>query len=156
MLHNLFLLLPIDYYTVVLIIIIEFTMYSPILFIYGAIALGILWFVFKLFTNYQETHRDYAKKGDLGSQEQYANSKKEESMSMTLQERLDLSWQFLYDITNTILSKFSSIDKKQILELGQILFKKGMRYQHVVDYGIRQIDLKTQGKKDVKKDTYIE
>lgn len=131
-------------------------MYNPILFIFGAIALAVLWFVVKLFTNYKETHRDYAKKGDLGSQEQYISSKKEDTVSMTLQERLDLSWQFLYDITNSILSKFSALDKKNILELGKVLFENGMRYQHVVDYGIRQTDLKAQEKKDVKKGASLE
>lgn len=128
----------------------ELKMYNPMFFLYGAIALALSWFLLKIFLSYKDTHRIYQQKGDLESQAQYILSKQESSVSMTLQEKLDLSWQFLYDITNAIVSKFSELDKKSILEIGKVLFKHGMKYQHVVDYGIRQTDLNTKTKKNTK------
>ena len=53
-----------------------------------------------------------------------------------IKNKLELSWQFLYDITDIVLKRFSSSDREEINKIGKVLFKAGMRYNHVVEYGI--------------------
>ncbi|CAA14685.1 DUF2660 domain-containing protein [Rickettsia prowazekii] len=67
------------------------------------------------------------------SQNVALNRKKSENKKLTLQEKIELSWQFLYDLTEIILNKFSKEDVVQVNKCGQILFENGVRYEHVVD-----------------------
>lgn len=55
---------------------------------------------------------------------------------LSAKERLELSWKFLYEITEIVISKFSNQDKQEIINSGSILFNAGMRYEHVVDYAV--------------------
>lgn len=66
------------------------------------------------------------------SQEAYAAKKypKDEEVSLSLEERINLSWQFLINITEQILNKFSQQDKDIIYKAGQKMNKHGMTYQH--------------------------
>ncbi len=57
---------------------------------------------------------------------------------LTLKERVELSWKFLYEITELIVNKFSKEDVELIDRLGRILLNNGMRYEHVVNLGIKQ------------------
>ncbi|QQV74765.1 hypothetical protein H6P87_00305 [Rickettsia tillamookensis] len=72
------------------------------------------------------------------------NSQKPENKKLTLQERIELSWKFLYDITEVILNKFSKEDVIQVNKCGQVLFENGVRYEHVVDLAIPQVKSHTQ------------
>jgi hypothetical protein len=54
-----------------------------------------------------------------------------------MQEKLELSWKFLYEITDIILNKFSNDDRTKVNQIGKDLTKTGMKYNHVVDLGIR-------------------
>gem|GEM_PF-2349844 len=72
------------------------------------------------------------------------NSKKPEAQKLTLQERIDLSWKFLYDITEIILNKFSKEDVIQVNKCGNILLDNGVRYEHVVDVATLQVKSHTQ------------
>jgi hypothetical protein len=64
--------------------------------------------------------------------------KEEDKKTLTLQERIELSWKFLYEITELVINRFSRDDINYVNELGRILLNKGMRYEHVVDLGIKQ------------------
>lgn len=64
--------------------------------------------------------------------------KEEDKKTLTLQERIELSWKFLYEITELVINRFSRDDINYLNELGRILLNKGMRYEHVVDLGIKQ------------------
>jgi predicted 3-demethylubiquinone-9 3-methyltransferase (glyoxalase superfamily) len=75
---------------------------------------------------------------DVEAQKLYAASRKKESVFMSIKDKLELSWQFLYDITNIVLNKFSKTDREATLAMGHIILDNGGRYEHVVDYGIRQ------------------
>lgn len=55
---------------------------------------------------------------------------------LSAKEKLDLSWEFLYKITEIVLQKFSTQDQKEIEEAAKILVENGMKYQHVVDYAM--------------------
>ena len=66
-----------------------------------------------------------------------ASSKKTDNKKLTMQERLELSWKFLYEITEIIINKFSKEDIKTVNQIGSSLLDNGMRYEHVVDLGIK-------------------
>lgn len=72
------------------------------------------------------------------------NNNKPENKKLTLQERIELSWKFLYDITEIILNKFSKEDVIQVNKCGQVLLDNGVRYEHVVDLAIPQVKSHTQ------------
>lgn len=67
----------------------------------------------------------------------YAKKKNKEEKKLTMQEKLELSWKFLYEITDIILNKFSNDDRTKVNQIGKDLTKTGMKYNHVVDLGIR-------------------
>ena len=58
------------------------------------------------------------------------------TMVLSAKEKIELSWQFLYTITEVVLQKFSSEDQKELEEAAKILVDSSMQYQHVVDYGL--------------------
>ena len=64
-------------------------------------------------------------------------NKKTETKKLTIQERLELSWKFLYEITEKIINNFSNEDKEKVNIIGLSLLNNGMRYEHVVDLGIK-------------------
>ncbi|MCC8417294.1 MAG: DUF2660 domain-containing protein [Rickettsia endosymbiont of Bryobia graminum] len=63
---------------------------------------------------------------------------KNDIKKLSLKEKIELSWKFLYEVTELIVTKFSREDKEAINKLGHILLNNGMRYEHVVDFGIKQ------------------
>ncbi len=94
--------------------------------------------IYKAASKYKEENREYYIKDSAEGASAYKKGIRKGGLpKMTAQERLDLSWQFLYDITNSILNKFSSEDQKKVLDLGRVLLKFGGIYHHVIDYGIR-------------------
>ena len=77
---------------------------------------------------------------DQHSQELYdqARHKEDEDKSLTLQEKIELSWAFLTNITEQVMSRFSAQDQKKVEDAGQTLTKNGAKYQHNVN---READL---------------
>lgn len=71
---------------------------------------------------------------DPMSQETYNAKKhpKDEEVSLTLEERVELSWQFLTNITEQILNKFTQDDRTQVHQAGEKMNRHGMSYQHDV------------------------
>ena len=49
-----------------------------------------------------------------------------------------MSWQFLTNITEQVINKFSKQDKEQVNEAGGKLVENGMSYQHDVKQEIKQ------------------
>ena len=72
---------------------------------------------------------------DQHSQELYdqARHKKDEDKSLTLQEKIELSWAFLTNITEQVMNRFSAQDQKKVEDVGQTLTKNGAKYQHNVN-----------------------
>ena len=109
------------------------------LFIVFLLIASIAFMTRKVVVKYQESNCAYSKKNDSEAQKTYLDSRKKPgSLLMSIKDKLELSWQFLYDITNIVLSKFSKEDRNETLVMGQILLENGGRYEHVIDYGIRQ------------------
>ena len=74
---------------------------------------------------------------DASAQAFYNKKKNNEEKKFSIKERLELSWKFLYDITEIVLNKFSKDDREMVHQMGKTLAKTGMRYEHVVELGIR-------------------
>ncbi len=66
------------------------------------------------------------------------NKANNNTKKLTLKERVELSWRFLYEVTELIVNKFSKKDIELVNQLGHTLLNNGMRYEHVVDLGIKQ------------------
>jgi len=62
---------------------------------------------------------------------------KPESKKLNLKEKLELSWKFLYEITENIINKFSPEDVNEVHKIGTSLLESGMRYEHIIDLGIK-------------------
>lgn len=66
-----------------------------------------------------------------------SGGKKDNKQKLTMQEMVELSWKFLYEITELIANKFSKEDKESVNTLGHVLLDKGVRYEHVVDLSVQ-------------------
>lgn len=79
---------------------------------------------------------------DPAAQEAYENAKNldKNEKKLTLEERIELSWQFLAYIRDQVLNKFSKADREKVSEMGQVLTENGMHYEHDVnmEMSIRQ------------------
>ena len=73
----------------------------------------------------------------------YSKPKKNDK-NLTLKERLELSWKFLYEITEIIVNKFSREDSDLVVRIGHTLINNGIRYEHIIDLGIKQDLAKVQ------------
>lgn len=65
------------------------------------------------------------------------SGKKDNKQKLTMQEMVELSWKFLYEITEFIANKFSREDKELLNKLGHVMLDKGVRYEHVVDLAVQ-------------------
>jgi acetate kinase len=82
---------------------------------------------------------------DLNAQTLYINSKHgDEDKNLSIKEKVEISWQFLYEITEVILNKFTSNDRQEVKTIGHKLIDNGARYNHSVDLNIKQTLSKTQ------------
>ena len=72
---------------------------------------------------------------NFSSQQQLYEKKGEGDKSLSEDEKIELSWKFLYDITDFVLKKFSKPDLDSLRDIGKELLKFGMSYQHVVESG---------------------
>lgn len=92
----------------------------------------VVFFIFKKLIAYKTKH---ARPVDPAAQALYdqKNAQKDEELDLTLQEKIELSWQFLTKITQRVLENFSTNDKEQVLTSGRKLVKNGARYQHNVN-----------------------
>ena len=73
------------------------------------------------------------------------NGSKEEEL--TIKQKLELSWNFLYEIAEIVLNKFSPEDKAEIQELGKDLAKAGMKYQHIIDLALNRKESRVESLK---------
>ena len=77
---------------------------------------------------------NYLKKGDAQAQVSYDEEKNPKKPSFSAKELLEMSWKFLYDITEIILYKFTARAKKEVHQCGRELVNSGAKYQHTIDY----------------------
>ncbi len=72
------------------------------------------------------------------------NRRTDETKKLTIQERVELSWKFLYEITDIIINRFSKADVNVVTKCGKILLDNGGKYEHVLDLAINQLKSRTQ------------
>ena len=68
---------------------------------------------------------------------------KAKNVILSAKEKLELSWKFLYDITEVILNQFSKQDQEMVQNHGSTLFNAGMRYEHNVVHSVNHEMQKT-------------
>ena len=105
--------------------------------IIGLILVSIIIIYRRTRSKSQDLNLTYIKRGDPTAQENYESSLKPKKL-LTKDERLELSWQFLYDITDVVLNKFPEEDRKQVHEIGHKMLDVGCGYEHVIEYGLKK------------------
>lgn len=98
----------------------------------------------------QLADKKYLRADDKNAQVIYKKSISD--IIFTKDQAIELSWQFLYDITEYILSKFSKEDKEETEKIGIALIEKGMQYHHVIEFGLRH-DVEKKAKRVLRKRT---
>jgi nitrate/nitrite-specific signal transduction histidine kinase len=58
---------------------------------------------------------------------------KAQRISMSYEEALEASKQFIYDIIKAVMQKFSPPDIQTLLKSGEVLANSGVKYMHMVD-----------------------
>lgn len=102
------------------------------------LALAGVYIIFMHFKKYKKP--GHVNVIDPQSQELYEQQKNgDEQKSLSLQEKIELSWQFLTNITKQVLLKFSKADQKRVNKIGQDMANIGMKYEHNVDLEVRII-----------------
>ncbi|MFP3018407.1 MAG: DUF2660 domain-containing protein [Candidatus Tisiphia sp.] len=104
------------------------------------IAVVSLFLVFVTFFIYKKSKKTSVRTlvDDPNNAEPFNKENKKKNLSLNDNDRVELSWKFLYEITELIISKFSKKDVELVNKFGHILLDNGMRYEHVVDLGIKQ------------------
>jgi hypothetical protein len=102
------------------------------------ISLAVAYFIYKRAKGFG-LKRANESTNDPMSQELYNAKKhpKDEEISLTMEERVQLSWQFLTNITEQILNKFTSDDRNKVHSAGEKLNKHGMSYKHDVNQEVK-------------------
>lgn len=92
----------------------------------------------------ESSNNDYLVKNDPNAQASYEKTKVSFFSLENIKNKLELSWEFLYEITEIVLKKFSSQDRGFVHKLGKTLLNAGMQYNHVIDYSIDLEKIKQQ------------
>ncbi|MGX6959794.1 MAG: DUF2660 domain-containing protein [Rickettsia endosymbiont of Pentastiridius leporinus] len=117
---------------------------THILIAAGCLALLIILLIYKKIASNKNVTNSFEGSNSDGSETFALNNKNKDNKKLTLQERIELSWKFLYDITAIILNKFSKEDIILVNKCGRVLLDNGARYEHVVDLAIPQVKSHTQ------------
>ncbi len=91
-----------------------------------------------------EGNAKYIQQGDTDAQMNYNKIKHPEGPSISMKDLLELSWKFLYDITETVLNKFSVRDQQEVIKSGRDLVELGVKYQHIVDSNPKVVESYTK------------
>ncbi len=92
----------------------------------------------------ESSNNDYLVKNDPNAQTSYEKTKVNFFSLENIKNKLELSWEFLYEITEIVLKRFSSQDRGFVHKLGKTLLNAGMQYNHVIDYSIDLERIKQQ------------
>ena len=111
------------------------------IYVIGAIAfIAIIFLLLRTSGSAVEGNVKYTPAGDPEAQGKYFNIKFPPMPAISAKELLELSWKFLYDLTEAVLNKFSVRDQQSIMQHGRVMVEHGMKYQHVVDSNPKVID----------------
>lgn len=111
-----------------------------ILLVVTAVVGAAIWYFF-IYNRSADPAVERNLKVDPEAQDQYdqvKHAEEEEEKKLTLEERIEMSWQFLTNITEMVMNRFSASDKQQVHEAGLAMQKNGMEYLHDVDMEIKR------------------
>ena len=97
------------------------------------LALTFFAIVYMLYKNYKMGRKFAGRASPAENIESKKTRLKPGFKLLSYQEALEISKQFIYDITRLVMQRFVPEDKNILLESGRKLFKLGMKYLHVVD-----------------------
>ncbi|MDX1924723.1 MAG: DUF2660 domain-containing protein [Rickettsiaceae bacterium] len=101
-------------------------------------ALIVCFFAFKYIKkNKKEKLKPYITKDNPDAQKIY-DKKNRDPNYLNKEEKIELSWLFLYDITDKVLNSFSKEDREAVEAIGKQMLENGAGYEHVVEYGIKK------------------
>lgn len=83
----------------------------------------------------KQSKNHYIQRGDAIAQEDYAQARSVVH-KLSLKQLTEMSWQFLYDITKTILKRFSREDQEEVMKIGSKLHEMGVKYEHQITNNI--------------------
>ncbi len=109
---------------------------QPLIFLLFFVIVSILLYrhLFGSKVNFNELKSNsYINRNDTSGQNIYEQAKLTK-INNVIKANLETSWQFLQEIKELVLAKFSDKDKVILKELGVLLFQAGMRYNHVIGY----------------------
>ena len=110
-----------------------------LIFISALLGVIILVFIFMIYKKYGPKKKIDRKifEADQAAYDQKKGEKNQDkTLTMSLQEKIELSWQFLYDITDIVMKKFTKKEREEVHNIGEKLVASGVNYNHVVDLGI--------------------
>lgn len=116
-------------------------------------ALVVFLLLKKNYSGSSEGNASYTAKGDPEAQNKYINIKFPKITAISTKELIDLSWKFLYDITEIVLNKFSVRDQQETLEQGRVMVQNGVKYQHIVDSNPKVVETYAKKVSDKKQDS---
>jgi hypothetical protein len=93
----------------------------------------------------------YDQQDDPDAQTRYDEKQDKGVPRLTAKQMLDLSWKFLYDITEVVMYKFSARSRRGVHDCGKTLAENGMKYNHEVAksplaYGVKHTKNVTESK----------
>ncbi|MDG1436471.1 MAG: DUF2660 domain-containing protein [Rickettsiaceae bacterium] len=100
--------------------------------ILAALAIGVF-FIIRRFSSYKKPEHIVVHDPEAQAAYDKKHAEKNEEINLSLEERIELSWQFLTDITEKILNKFSKPDQDKVYQSGNLLAKNGAKYNHNVE-----------------------
>ncbi|KJV51647.1 hypothetical protein OTSGILL_2130, partial [Orientia tsutsugamushi str. Gilliam] len=83
----------------------------------------------------KQSKNNYIQRGDAIAQKDYAQARSVVH-KLSLKQLTEMSWQFLYDITKTILKRFSREDQEEVMKIGSKLHEMGVKYEHQITNNI--------------------
>lgn len=126
-----------------------------LLIIAAVVILVILYVFYKRRYKHDDKNVPYIAKTAPGAQQNYEEMLRDKNQ-LTQDEKLELSWQFLYDITDVVLNKFSEEDRGVVHELGHQIINQGGGYEHIIDYGIKKAKKKSRLSEEQEKTSDIQ
>ncbi|MDX2050412.1 MAG: DUF2660 domain-containing protein [Rickettsiaceae bacterium] len=112
--------------------------FDSIFFIVLFVSTFLSFFIWRIFRSNAQAKNNYTKKDDPQGQSNYDKNLYNQEDYIPEDQKLELSWSFLYNITDLILNKFSQKHRDEIERIGENLLKFNFAYIHVVEYGIRK------------------
>jgi hypothetical protein len=70
---------------------------------------------------------------DHAAQAVYNKKYQPEEKTLSMEEKIEKSWQFLADIRDYVINKFSKSDQDKVREAGHKMHNHGMKYQHDIN-----------------------